>query len=744
MKFTDQYTLIKNNYHIEAAYSVKPGAFVTGEGIVFSVVLVPGMHGSVPEKCGIRLFDMQIHTRTDILFRDGDRIGSLYSIMVAGLCPDHLSYCYFIGDNFLNDPYAHRLVSLYPGTDDDIRVSALSELDDRVRVSPLHGKYHWSDRMFYLLNVRAFTKEKASGVKARGTFEGVTEKTDYLLGLGVTTVELMPVTELCPSKEARGRYLTSSYSIIVPKVHKSRIGQTGKTEQTDSGKHIALRVEHNIPDEVRPNLWGFVEGYYNAPRAAFAKGEEHPEKELLEMVKAFHRAGIEVVIQLFFPDAVPDGVIVDTAHYWATRYGIDGLHLMGSHIPLSQLAKDPLLSETMLFSYNFPYEQLKQDPRDEHILSVAMPMNGSNPSSQNSESLLADYNDNFMYLLRSFVKGDDMVLSDFIRAFLHVPSGHGNLHYAANYYGFTLNDLVSYSRKHNEDNGEENRDGNDNNMSWNCGVEGRSRKKSTLELRQRQMRNFITLVMLSQGTPLIHAGDESENSQNGNNNPYCQDNEIGWTSWKKTESSQSLTDFTGKISSFRKEHSVFRKSEPFHFGDYLNIGYPDISYHGRDAWKPDFSGYSHMIGILYCEDYEPAFRSGQRVVSAGTDDNNNAAKQSDHLLYLAINMYWQNSDFGLPHLKGDQSWYVIMNTSLDSPFPEKPCEISGSLCHVPSRSIMILQSGKMSSAEKSRLASLPKSDLNTQAATERASGPLKFIHVDTKKNKQDKCFDRTK
>jgi isoamylase len=668
---------------IMPAHAITPGAVITENGIVFAAVLRTAFPG---QECGLILFGAVPRKDTGassagaavcgdlrITFSDSDRIGSLYSVLVKGtLCkePGNLAYCYFIGDQLLNDPYARRLTTVKSERGKQYTVSALTEIDAAVRITPLRGRYRWQDRLFYLINVRGFTKSRTCAVapEKRGTFAGAVEMIPYIRSLGVTTVELMPVYELCPVKENGTRYLCSSYSI-------------------DRGpeKGIPQSLSEELKIAAKPNLWGFGEGYYYAPKSVLAVNGAHPEKEFLEMVEAFHAACLEIVLQLYFPDSVAPSVICDTVRFYVTTCGVDGVHLMGNNVPLVQLAKDPVISDSLLFYYSFPYDRLKTDAIPDYVLAASYPPDAGPVRAKTGNlpefSNLSDYNDTFMYLLRRFVKGDDGALKDFVRKFLEVPSGHGAVHYAADYSGFTLNDLVSYSRKHNEANGEDNRDGNDDNASWNCGVEGRCRKKEIMALRRRQMRNFLTLLMLAEGTPMLHAGDECGNSQGGNNNPYCQDNDTGWNDWKERSDSEMLRSFAKHLSVFRQEHAVFRSTHEFRYTDYRSLGWPDVSFHGREPWKIDFSGYSHSVGILYCEDY-----AAPVTVTSGTNKR--------HLLYLAVNMYWQEIGFGLPKLPEGQTWYRIADTALEDPFQTDGNAVADPTAFTAGpRSIVILVNG---------------------------------------------------
>ena len=424
---------------------------------------------------------------------------------------------------------------------------------------------------------------------------------------------------------------------------------------------VTEEIAANTPEQPRKeNYWNFGEGCYFAPKSSYALSDT-PQIEFRKMVETLHKNGIEVFLQLYFPDNVTIQTQLETARFYVTHYQIDGFHLKGNASALQTIASDPMLSGTALFYYNFPYEDLQKE--DKENPTVGKP----------SVKHLCEYNDTFQTLARRFIKSDNQVLREFIRLFVTVPSGHGCVHYVTNYEGFTLADLVSYNWKHNDANGENGRDGCENNWSWNCGVEGPSHKKDIRALRNRQMRNFMTVNLLAQGTPLLLAGDERCNSQGGNNNPYCQNNEIGWLNWKDTVDSKALLVFTQKLTAFRKDHGVFRRKTPFGFNDPKVIGYPDISLHGSEAWKPDLSGYSHTVGILLPEAY---------------DEEN----PRDSFLYLAMNMHWHSQMLALPKLPAGYRWRLLMDTFLDEPFQEPAKDLPDSRnVTVRGRSIQILQ-----------------------------------------------------
>ena len=206
-------------------------------------------------------------------------------------------------------------------------------------------------------------------------------------------------------------------------------------------------------------------------------------------------------------------------------------------------------------------------------------------------------------------------------------------------------DLVSYDEKHNEENGEHNRDGSDDNQSWNCGAEGPTRKKQVLSLRKRQYENAISMLFLSQATPRLFMGDEFGNSQKGNNNPYCQDNEITWLDWKDQVKGKDLYEFTTKMIAFRKAHPILHQPRELRMADYISCGYPDLSYHGSEAWRPGTGRSDRQIGMMFCGKYAIIDR-----------------KREDDFIYVAFNMHWESRPLALPKLPKGMEWRLEFST----------------------------------------------------------------------------------
>ena len=205
--------------------------------------------------------------------------------------------------------------------------------------------------------------------------------------------------------------------------------------------------------------------------------------------------------------------------------------------------------------------------------------------------------------------------------------------------------MVSYDYKHNENNGEDNRDGNDYNASWNCGEEGTSRRQSVKKLRIKQMKNAMCLLLLSQSTPLIFMGDEFANSQKGNNNPYCQDNAVTWLNWKDAAKNVEILEYWKMLAAFRRKNPILHPDRELRLMDYLACGYPDLSYHGKYAWQPQMERDNRYAGIMLCGKYAKSDRGS-----------------ADTFLYIAMNMHWENHKLALPRLPKGMKWEAAFST----------------------------------------------------------------------------------
>ena len=247
--------------------------------------------------------------------------------------------------------------------------------------------------------------------------------------------------------------------------------------------------------------------------------------------------------------------------------------------------------------------------------------------------------------MRRFLKGDEDALQQALYQLRNNPLQMGEINYITSYEGFSLADLVSYDRKHNEDNGEGNQDGNPYNASWNCGVEGPTRKRSILSLRKKQMRNAMLLLLTAQATPMLTAGDEFGQSREGNNNAYCQDNAISWLDWRLTEKNGEFLDFVRAVLKLRREHPVLHQAQELTMLDYAACGCPESSYHGKEAWRLLTDRLSREAGVLYCGHYAKKKRD-----------------EDDSYFYIAYNMHWEEQKLALPDLPGGMHWEKVMDT----------------------------------------------------------------------------------
>ena len=657
----------------EPSNHMSPGTVVTDDGIEISAVF----RGSDP--CGVILYHIPDGRRVRVPFSDEHRFGSLYCAKISPLDPSEWGYRLYTGDTEFIDPASRSILFLGAGSVRDengacgtaaVKTERVGgffyERDDRLPPYRMKAQTDQSDEIIYCFHVRGFTM-LAEGITSKpGTFSAAAEKISYLKDLGVSAVEIMPVYEQQPvTRPDNGPRTMEDALALYPVNHHGR----------------PIR-DLSVP---KCNYWGYTRGFYYAPNSAYST-PGYPggaQKEFADMIERFHKAGIKVYLQLYFPASVTSQAQSDIARFYVTHYNADGFRLMGSVADICSFSSDPLLTDTRLFFTNFPYDQI-------------CAMDEENPESgMISTANLSDYNGVFASLLRRFAKSDDYTMRAFLHEFVSTPIGHGNVHYICSSDGFTLRDLVSYNEKHNEANGEGGIDGPADNYSWNCGEEGDSSREDVLRLRRSQIRNMLTLLFLSRGTPMIHAGDENFNTQEGNNNPYCQDNEIGWTGWDNGETGLHIHDFVKRIIRFRKEHAIFTTCRPLKSTDHLGIGYPDISLHGREAWKPDLSFFSHSIGLCLCENYvRPC--------------------EKTELIYIAMNMHWEKQELGLPKLAPGRRWNLLIDTALETPFMDAECIPDDQhIVEVEPRSIKIL--GTVTSNKPMRRRRTPAKAARTKA-----------------------------
>jgi len=664
--------------HEHQGYRMRPG-----RALPFGATLVPsGINFSVfsshATSCTLVLYDKdEREPKVEIPFPEEFRVGNVYAMIVFDLDPETLEYGYrmdgpfspesghrFDAQKVLLDPYA-KVVSgrdvwgLTPDWNDPYPHRARIAFDDFDWEGDTPLNLPSEDWVVYEAHLRGFTKHPSSGVRFPGTFTGLREKLPYLKELGINALELMPIFE----------FDEFEHSVTDP--------ETGKVD------HL--------------NYWGYSTVNFFAPKAGYAATGKRGMQvdELKALVKAAHKQGLEVILDVVFnhtaegdqrgpiisfrgldnqtyymltPEGyyfnfsgtgntlncnhpVVRGMVLDCLRYWVSEYHIDGFRfdlaaILGraqdgtplSNPPLLEsLAADPILARTKLIAEAWDAGGLYQV--------------GSFPSY----GRWGEWNGKYRDTVRKFLKGESGMVGDMAMRLQGSPDLYAargataSINFITAHDGFTLRDMVSYNDKHNEANGENNGDGANDNESWNCGVEGETDDLGVLELRNRQIKNALSLLFTSQGIPMLLMGDEMGRTQFGNNNTYCHDGDYNWLDWTLLESQSEIYNFCKNLVQFRHLHPTLRNRYHLSGRDYLGTGYPDISFHGLSAWQPDWSSSSHTLAFMLC---------GKHARGGAAEDD---------YLYVALNMHWDSHAFGLPHLPEGVVWHVFANTGAAAP-----------------------------------------------------------------------------
>lgn len=530
----------------------------------------------------------------EIVLGEEFSFGRIRSVYLAGFHTRDYEYNYKINGVVVQDPYAYLLT----GKEE---FGKLPEKEDehKVRCGFLKGNFSWeedqspsisySQMVLYKVHVRGFTKQAGIPAKKRGTFSGIIHMIPYLKKLGINALELMPAYEFTEIAK----------------------------EEKPSGMVITKKKKNRV------NYWGYMDACYTAPKSAYSATDD-PEKEFKTLIRELHKAGIECIMELYFPAEINPLIVLRVAQFWHLQYHVDGFHMTGDGVVKNLLLADPILSNTKIMVDGFPEADLYKT----------------------SNTNLAEYNDGFLQDMRRFLKGDEEVLKPAIWRIRRNPEKRAVINYLAYQNGFTLMDLFSFNLKHNEDNGEDNQDGQNYNFSWNCGNEGPVTRGKVRKLREKILRNAIVLLFLSQGTPMLYGGDEFGNSQNGNNNAYCQDNPIGWIDWKAYGKNRTLYQFVKQMIEFRVAHPIFHGEKELRGVDYQTFGFPDISFHGERAWFVDQEHSSRLLGIMY---------NGAYAVKENGE--------KDDCFYIACNFQSETRSIAIPNLPGKKKWYKILDTN---------------------------------------------------------------------------------
>ena len=583
------------------------------------------------------------------------RTGRMCSVNVSGMDLSGYEYNYCIDGRIVQDPMAFVIRGRgsfgdpYPQEEHTLRGAMLSDApydweEDSTFAKPPAGRM-----ILYKVHVRGFTMAGPKGMSSRrrGTFSGIIDMIPYLKELGINTLELMPAYEFLETEPKRRQ--------------ESKDGnRSGQGAQSSNAKP-SMVTTRSMDEKV--NYWGYNGGFYFAPKSSFCS-TGCPDREVRDMVKALHKAGIACVMEFYFPAGVRPGTALRALQFWRGFYHIDGFHLLGDGCPRELILHDGILSSTMLM-----YAGAEKDKK-------VFP---------DAKERLVEYNDSFLKDMRRFIKSDEGMTET---AMWQVKT-EGKVNYLACQDGFTLNDMVSYNYRHNEDNGQNNQDGTDFNYSWNCGEEGRTRRQSVRKLRQKQLRNAFAVLLLSRGIPMIYAGDEFGNTQEGNNNAWCQDNPVGWLSWGEMKKNRSLHDYVADLIGLRKKFGILSMGTLLKGTDYLGVGFPDVSFHGERAWYVNKDNDNRMFGVLYNNYYVKKHEKTGKV-------------KAEDCLFIAWNFYWEERTCALPTIPDGSAWYRILDTEKDYPAcfdPEEEPYVKS--VDIPPRSVSVF-AGRRMADESSR------------------------------------------
>ncbi len=609
--------------------------------------------------------------------RATDRWGDIWSVFVPGLGAGQL-YHYqadgpfdpehgqrFDGRARLIDPYSRALAGHFLPSDDGIvRPPKCVVVDDFFDwQGDRHIRRSLADTVIYEMHVRGFTQDPSSGVDHPGSYLGVIEKIPYLKSLGVTAVELMPIHEF-PTESPFGHQLD------------------------------------------RPNYWGYDPIAFFAPHRGYAVGSEPGSQvnEFKEMVRALHQAGIEVILDVVFNHTAEGnergptfgfkglenkvyymmgnggsyyrnfsgcGNTINGNHpvvremiFLCLRHWVHNYHIDGFRFDLASILSRDRMGEVMP---NPPMvELIAEDPllQDTKVIAEAWDAAGAYQVGSFANMRWAEWNGRYRDDIRRYWRGDIGQTGHLATRLagssdLYQPGGrqpYHSINFITSHDGFSLSDMVSYSHKHNEDNNEGNRDGDNNNYSDNYGVEGPTKKKAIEAVRLRQIKNFLATLMLSQGVPMLLSGDECRRTQRGNNNAYCQDNNISWFNWKLLEKNADLLRFAQSLIAFRRGNPTVRRVD-FLKGQPTRPGnFPDVSWFTADGGPVDWKS-----------------PDGSLVCIFGAPDIDEDPKREGRHIMLFLHAGTMPRIFTVPELAKPLVWRKFIDTAAASPgdiYPE--------------------------------------------------------------------------
>jgi len=621
------------------------------------------------ESCTLVLFHKGANRPyAELLIPEEYKTGANYAIKLLNIDIKDLEYGYrftgaydeskgllFDKQKILIDPYAKAISGHnrwgeldYKDTDYPLRSSFLTEDYDWEGDRPLNIPMERT--IIYEAHVRSFTKHRSSGVSFPGTYAGLVEKLPYFKELGINCIELLPIFD------------------------------------------FNEREFDNQPERGVLNLWGYSPISFFAPKAGYAQCR-NADIELKDMIKSFHKEGIEIILDVVYNHTAEfaaeniekpliynmrgidnptyymlkkDGsdynfsgcfntlncahpmvsnMILDSLRYWVMEYHIDGFRfdlaailtrgmdgdVLAKPKLLEAIALDPILAKTKLIAEAWDAGGLYQV--------------GNFPAPER----WSEWNDRFRNTLRGYLRGEALAGKDLLKRIQGSPDvfmqkdATASINFITCHDGFTLMDLFSYNEKHNEANGDSNKDGSDWNISWNCGCEGETDDFQILALRKQGIKNAQAILLMSRGVPMLLAGDEFGNSQNGNNNAYCQDNEIAWLNWTDVEKNSDILEFIKQLIALRKLHPIL-SCKSFE-EKRSSLGLPMLSFHGT------------IVGDIKIE--EPMLTFAALFVE--TKDDFPVAQ--DSFIYIGMNQYEKTQKMELPKLPEGFVWHKYLDST---------------------------------------------------------------------------------
>lgn len=665
------------------------GAVVMGNGVNF------GVYARHAEEMSLEIYreaSDETPMYTYDLDRSYNRTGDTWHIYIEGLKPGyyygwraHGPYDLREGHRYdrgklLLDPYAMVITPKVSGKIP--RKGVILDTSNFHIGKEFRPERGFEDSVIYEMHVRLFTMNPNSQVEERGTYRGLMEKIDHLKDLGVTAVELLPVfefdeTDILGVNPLTGERLKNvwGYNPIGFYAPTSNYMSGDKElgavvgEQVLQFKELVMALHEADIEVILDVVFNHTgEGNEKGPTLSF-KGLDNRVYYMLEENKMYYANYSGTGNTLNCSHAVVKELIIDCLRYWYGKMDVDGFRFdlaailgrdsegrwIGDVSILKDIAQDSILSGAKLIAEGW-------DAAGGYFL-------GSFPKGW------AEWNGKFRDTVRKFIKGDPGQVSDLATRIVGSPDLFSNrrdpshsINFVTAHDGFTMWDLVSYNEKQNHANGERNMDGEVHNNSWNHGIEGETEDKEVIRLRKQQIKNFIVILMISQGVPMILMGDEMGKTQRGNNNAYCQDNDLNWLDWSRMDANRDIYDFMKRMIAFRKENPSLKRK---HFFTGIDSG-GDISWHGIGAGKPDWSRDSKSLAFMI----------------RGSRGNENSERD----IYVVLNAYHADLEFQLPKVEGKR-WYRVVDTGSQDDFLDIPVSVESKGYIVKARSSIVLISG---------------------------------------------------